>query len=73
MDVLNKVLSTDFEAWNHPLRAKLALPVFAIVGYTVGYFAIPHFVESRLLAGLTTALFGGLVVLLGGVLLALID
>jgi hypothetical protein len=32
----SRLLSTDFEAWNDPRRAKSLLPVFVVVGGALG-------------------------------------
>jgi hypothetical protein len=73
MHVLKTVFATSLQRWNHPRRVLLWLPIITFCGFTVGYVAIPHFVESRTVAGIATALFGGLSVLLGGLLLAVLD
>lgn len=73
MHVPKTVVTSSLQRWNHPRRVLLWLPVITFVGFTVGYIAIPHFVASRTVAGIATALFGGLTVLLGGLLLAMLD
>jgi hypothetical protein len=32
----SRLLSTDFETWNNPRRAKLLLPIFVVVGGGLG-------------------------------------
>ncbi|WP_132059060.1 hypothetical protein [Halorussus amylolyticus] len=69
----NKVFATDFEAWNHPLRAKVLLPFVSTAAFILSESAISHVVESGLLKSIGTIFFGFCIVVAGIGLLALVD
>lgn len=38
----SRLLSTDFDNWNHPWRAKLMAPVFVVFGGVIGIIVHYH-------------------------------
>lgn len=59
--------------WNHRLRVLLLMPVFFLVGFVVGLFGVSSQLPWNLDPAVVGAVFGGLGIFTGGVLLALVD
>ena len=71
--VRTRLLSTDWEQWNHERRAILSMPLCCIVGYTIGFFGGVHLFPSTVPDDIVAILFGAAAMILGGITLAVID
>lgn len=65
----SRLLSTDFEAWNSPRRARLLLPVFIVVGGGIGIFVQSHTAAADVPLPVLWTVF----TLFGYIMLALVD
>jgi len=73
MVMKDKVVSTDLSQWNHPRRVVALTPLFFVIGWTVGFFLVPHVVESSLTESILNGLLGVVGLLAAIAILALID
>lgn len=73
MGAKDKMVSADLDQWEHPKRVVALAPIFFVIGWSVGFFAVPHFVESSMVEGVLNALFGMIGLLIGLVMLAVVD
>lgn len=73
MSVREKVLATNFGAWNHKRRVLLAIPIAALLGGTAGSLLIPHMTNIDVLTGVLGGLFAAGAVLLCCVVFAVFD
>ena len=71
--VTTRLFSLGFEQWTHRWRLLLLIPIFAVVGYAIGFLGGVHVVPSSVPDAVVTALFGGAAIVLGSAALAVID
>ena len=69
----DKVVSTNSSQWNHPRRVVALTPLFFVIEWTIGFFLVPHVVESSLTERILNGLLGVGGLRAGIVILALID
>jgi hypothetical protein len=67
--ITSRLLSTEFDVWNNPRRAKLLLPVFIILGGGLGILIQSYGVLNQIPLPVLWTVF----VILGVVVLASID
>lgn len=73
MTIKDKIVSLDLSEWNHPRRVVAFAPLLFVAGWSVGFFLVPHLVESSMMESLLNGLLGVIVLLFGIGVLAVFD
>ena len=71
--VTTRSFSVGLEQWNHRWRPILLLPVFALVGYAIGFRWGVHLVPSTVADEIVVVAFGVAAIALGSAILAAVD
>jgi len=69
----SRLVTRDADTWNHKRRMMVLIPVWAVLGYTVGFFGGVHWLPPTVPDPVVPELFAVLGILAGSGFMALID
>jgi hypothetical protein len=69
----SRILSRDTDDWNHRRRMLALIPVWSVLGYTIGYFGGVHWLPPAVPDAIVPGLFAVIGILGGSAFMALID